>query len=76
MSDEKLQWYWKQSYDMGSSVHWALNDTDSDKGGRVSSAYMVLAANYPLCCDGLPLSEQPLPKRIIELLNRYGMADS
>jgi len=32
---------------------------------------MVLNATYDTCCDGLPLSEQPLPALIVRLLNEH-----
>lgn len=50
-------------------MHWALNDTHSTREGKVSCCYMVLFADYPTCIDGKPLSEQSMPKRIVDLLN-------
>lgn len=71
------KWFWKQSYEMpDGSLHWALCDTDSEKEGKVSCCYMVLLADYATCSDGLPVSEQPLPKRIVTLLNRHGYSDA
>jgi len=65
------RYFWKQCYEMsGEDVHWALCDEESEKEGRVSCGYMVLLASYPTCSDGQPLSEQPMPKRIVELLNK------
>jgi len=73
---EKPRYFWEQRYEMPNGhVHWALCDTNSEKEGKVSCAYMVLFADYPTCCDGRPLSEQTIPKRIVELLNRYGLHD-
>ena len=64
------RYFWQQNYEIGDeSMHWALNDTHSTQEGKVSCCYMVLFANYPTCMDGKPLSEQPMPKRIIDLLN-------
>ena len=65
---------WEQSYELD-DIHWALCDTESDKGNRVTDHHMVLYHHWPKCCDGKPLSEQAVPKRIVELLNRYGMID-
>lgn len=67
---------WQQIYEgCDDEIHWALCDDESDKEGLVSDCYLVLLASYPTCCDGKPLSDQWLPKRIIELLNRHGVTD-
>ncbi len=63
------RYFWHQNYEVGDSMHWALNDTHSTQEGKVSCCYMVLLADYPTCMDGKPLSEQDMPKRIVELLN-------
>lgn len=70
-------YYWKQVYEIDAEeIHWALCDSDSAKEGLVTDHCMVLHSHYPTCCDGQPLSEQPVPKRIVELLNRYGLHDN
>jgi len=67
--DGPKRYYWKQCYELDNGTHWALCDTESDKFGRVSDLYLVLHCHYPTCIDGQPLSEQELPKRIVDLLN-------
>jgi hypothetical protein len=57
---------------MDDGLHWAICDTESDKEGNVSCAYLVLDATYPECCDGQPLSAQSMPRRIANLLNAEG----
>ena len=63
------RYFWEQNYQIGDSFHWALNDTHSTQEGMVSSAYMILLADYATCMDGKPLSEQFMPKKIVDLLN-------
>jgi len=73
---EKPRYFWKQCYEMpNGDLHWALCDTDSEKEGRVSCAYMVLGADLSDVLRREPVSEQTIPKRIVELLNRYGLHD-
>jgi len=63
------RYYWEQCYEMGNNrVHWALCDTESAKEGRVSCLYMILKATYRKA-DGVLVSDQPMLKRIIRLLN-------
>lgn len=65
-------YFWKQCYGMDENVwHWALCDTESEKYGKVSCAYMVLLADYPNGMDGKPVGEQFMPARIIEALNAF-----
>ena len=63
------RYFWQQNYEIGNSLHWALNDTYSTQEGKISCCYMVLFAEYPTCMDGRSLSEQTMPKTIIDLLN-------
>lgn len=62
-------YYWAPKYQIGDDVHWALCDTESDKEGKVSCAYMVLRANYQNGIDGKPVGKQDMLVRIAELLN-------
>ena len=42
------RFFWKQCYEIDEEeVHWALCDTESEKAGKCSCAYMVLLADYP-----------------------------
>jgi hypothetical protein len=62
---------------MGDDIwHWALCDTDSQKEGKVTCAYMVLLADYPNGVDGRPVGEQFMPKRIVDALNTLPRLES
>lgn len=62
------RYYWDRVYEIRKK-HWALCDTESAKEGRVSDHNLVLHSSSPTSVDGNPLSEQELPKRIVDLLN-------
>ena len=64
-----MKYFWKHCYGIGSDIHWALCDEESDKENKVTDHLLVLFATEPKCLDGQPLSEQDMPKRIIDLLN-------
>jgi hypothetical protein len=66
-----LRFFWEQNYEIGDGVHWALNDTESRKEGKVSCCYMVLFADYPTAMDGKPVGEQFMPALIVRLLNEH-----
>ena len=65
-----VKYFWKHCYGIGNDLHWALCDEESDKEKKVTDHLMVLFATEPKCLDGQPLTEQPMPKRIVDLLNR------
>lgn len=73
------RFYWKQSYEIGNRVHWALHDTKTDEErprmSRVTCPYMVLYAAYPVAINGKPVSEQYWPKLIAELLTAHFSAN-
>jgi hypothetical protein len=60
--------WWEQCYELD-GMNWAICDATNKAEGRVTSGYMVLHADYDKCYDGQPLSEQDLPKAVIESLN-------
>jgi hypothetical protein len=60
--------WWEQCYELD-GVNWAICDATNKAERRVTCGYMVLHADYDKCCDGRPLSEQDLPKAVIESLN-------
>lgn len=67
------RFYWKQSYELGDNVHWALHDTHTDAEAppeRISCTTMILEAHDPLHF-GKPLDQCFLPKLIVELLNAH-----
>lgn len=64
-------YFWKQCYEIGDSVHWALCDSVSEKEGKVSDCYMVLFADYPTAMDGRPVGKQDMLQRIADLLNGH-----
>ncbi len=66
-----LRFFWEQNYEIGDGVHWALNDTESRKEGKVSCCYMVLFADYPTAIDGKPVGEQFMPALIARLLTEH-----
>lgn len=62
------RYYWDRVYELR-KMHWALCDTESAKEGMVSDYNLVLHSSSPTSVDGRPLSEQEMPKRIVDLLN-------
>ena len=63
------RFYWKQCYELGDRVHWALCDTQTDGEApphRVSCLEMILWDHWS---PGLP--EQLIPKLIVELLTAH-----
>jgi hypothetical protein len=68
--EDAIKYFWKHCYGIGDCIHWALCDEESDKENKVTDHLMVLFASEPKCLDGQPLTEQPIPKRIVDLLNR------
>jgi hypothetical protein len=63
------RFYWKQCYELGNHLHWALCDTKTDADGppqRVSCLEMILWDSH-----STNLPDQPLPKLIVELLNSH-----
>ena len=66
------RFFWKQCYEIDEEeVHWALCDTESEKDGKCSCAYMVLLADYPNAIDGKPVGEQDMPALIARLLTEH-----
>lgn len=66
------RFFWKQCYEIDEEeVHWALCDTESEKAGKCSCAYMVLLADYPNAIDGKPVGEQDMPALIARLLTEH-----
>lgn len=63
------RYYWKQCYEMGDRVHWALCDTQTDADAppwRVSCLEMILWDHH-----SQDLPNQLMPKLIVELLNAH-----
>ena len=65
------QYFWEQCYEIGNQVHWALCDSESKRGGLITDHLLVLFNSSPEIIDGRPLSEQPMPKLIVDLLNKH-----
>jgi hypothetical protein len=63
------RFYWKQCYELGDRLHWALCDTQTDSEAppnRVSCLEMILLDHH-----SLELQNKLIPKLIIELLNAH-----
>jgi len=63
------RFYWKQCYELGESVHWALCDTQTDGQGlphRVSCLELILWDHW-----SSKLPDALIPKLIVELLNAH-----
>lgn len=63
------RYYWKQCYEMGNRVHWALCDTQTDADApphRVSCLEMILWDHH-----SPDLPNHLMPKLIVELLNAH-----
>jgi hypothetical protein len=68
------QFFWKQCYELGNAVHWALCDTKTSADpplNRVTCPYMVLHASYGECVDGRKVSQQFFPALIVRLLDAH-----
>ncbi len=69
-----IRFYWKQCYEIGGEVHWALCDTKTDsesKERRVSSCYTILETCYPVGVDGRPVDQQEILQLIAKLLTDH-----
>ena len=66
-----VRFFWMQNYEIGDGFHWALNDTESQKEGKISCCYMVLFADYKNAADGRTVGEQDMPALIVRLLNEH-----
>ena len=68
-----IRFYWKQCYEIGDDVHWALCDTDTDirSHGCVSSFYTILEAKSKLGVDGRPVEQQEILALIAKLLTDH-----
>ena len=69
MNDKKPFYFWKKCYEIGDEVHWALCDQESYENGGVTCFHMILFSPTESGIDGKPVSEQPIPKKIVDLLN-------
>lgn len=64
-----MKYFWKQCYEIGDRLHWALCDEESEKVGKVTCVYMVLLSDHFRCFDGLDVDQQDGPVKVVKALN-------